>query len=100
MENQPIYCGSGKTKQGKYGEFFSISICLSDLPKEHITESKNGKKYINLNVNRKQQPDQYGKDLSVQVDTWKPDPAKATPPPAHTPKQEYSTPDSSDHLPF
>jgi hypothetical protein len=96
MENQTIYCGSGKTKQGKFGEFFSISICLSDLPKEHITEAKNGKKYVNLNVNRKKEADQYGKDLSVQVDTWKPDPAKA-----HTPKQEYSLPvTDGDDLPF
>ena len=92
--NQTIYCGSGKTKQGKFGEFFSISICLSDLPKEHITEAKNGKTYVNLNLNRKKEADQYGKDLSVQVDTWKPDPAKA-----HTPKQEYAK-DESDTLPF
>jgi hypothetical protein len=94
MENQTIYCGSGKTKQGKFGEFFSISICLSDLPKEHITEAKNGKKYVNLNVNRKKEADQYGKDLSVQVDTWKPEPK-----PAYTPKQEYAK-DESDTLPF
>ena len=101
MENQTIYCGSGKTKQGKFGEFFSISICLSDLQKEHITEAKNGKKYINLNVNRKQQPDQYGKDLSVQVDTWKPEPNKPTQS-AHTPKQEYhaTVTDDFDKLPF
>jgi hypothetical protein len=96
MENQTIYCGSGKTKQGKFGEFFSISICLSDLPKEHITEAKNGKKYINLNVNRKKEADQYGKDLSVQVDTWKPEPKQA-----HVPKQEYSAPsEQDDDLPF
>ena len=74
MENKTIYCGSGKTQSGKYGEFFKVSICLSDLPKEHITEAKNGKKYINLAINRKKEPDQYGKDLSVAVDTWKPEP--------------------------
>jgi hypothetical protein len=74
MENKTIYCGSGKTQQGKYGEFFKVSICLSDLPAEHITTAKNGKKYINLAINKKQAPDQYGKDLSVQVDTWKPEP--------------------------
>jgi hypothetical protein len=74
MENKTIYVGSGKTQQGKYGEFFKVSICLSDLPNEHITEAKNGKKYINLAINRKKEPDQYGKDLSIQVDTWKPEP--------------------------
>jgi hypothetical protein len=74
MENKTIYVGSGKTQSGKYGEFFKISICLSDLPKEEIREATNKKKYINLVINKKQQPDQYGKDLSVQVDTWKPEP--------------------------
>jgi hypothetical protein len=76
MENKTIYVGSGKTQSGKYGEFFKVSICLSGLPKEFITEAKNGKKYINLTINRKKEADQYGKDLSVQVDTWKPEPKK------------------------
>jgi len=95
---QTIYCGSGKTKEGKFGEFFSISICLSDLPKEHISEAKNGKKYINLNINRKKEPDQYGKDLSVQVDTWKPTPQAM----AHAPKPQYSAPQDEEdsQLPF
>ena len=73
MSDQKIYVGSGKTQSGKFGEFYKVSICLSDLPAEHITTAKNGKKYINLAVNKKQAPDQYGKDLSVQVDTWKPE---------------------------
>lgn len=72
MNNEKIYCGSGKTKTGQYGEFFGVSICLDDIPSEHITTAKNGKRYVNLNINKKQAPDQYGKDLSVQVDTWKP----------------------------
>jgi hypothetical protein len=91
MENKTIYVGSGKTQQGKYGEFFKVSICLSDLPKEFITEAKNGKKYINLAINKKQQPDQYGKDLSVAVDTWKPE-AKQEPAPvkAQPVQEDYS----------
>jgi hypothetical protein len=88
MENKTIYVGSGKTQQGKYGEFFKVSICLSDLPKEFITEAKNGKKYINLAINKKQQPDQYGKDLSVQVDTWKPEPKQEPAPVKAQPVQE------------
>jgi hypothetical protein len=101
METKTIYCGSGKTKTGKFGEFFSVSICLSDLPAEHITTANNGKKYINLNINKKQQPDQYGKDLSVQVDTWKPE-SKPAPIEAHTPKQTYQATVSNegDTLPF
>ena len=69
MSEKKIFCGSGTSKSDGWQK---ISICLSDLPKEYMTTAKNGKVYINLNVNKKQQPDQYGKDLSVSVDTWKP----------------------------
>lgn len=73
MSEQKIYVGSGQSKSGNYGEFFKVSICLSDLPKDFITTAKNGKKYINLNISKKKEADQYGKDLSVVVDTWKPE---------------------------
>ena len=69
MSEQKIYCGSGQTKNDGW---LKVSICLSDLPKEFITTAKNGKKYINLNINKKKEADQYGKDLSVSVDTYKP----------------------------
>jgi hypothetical protein len=69
---EKIYCGSGKTKSGQYGEFYAISICLDDLPNEHITTAANGKEYINITVSKKKETDQYGKDLAVTVDTWKP----------------------------
>jgi hypothetical protein len=98
MENKTIYCGSGKTQSGKYGEFFKVSICLSDLPKEFITEAKNGKKYINLTINRKKEADQYGKDLSVQIDTWKPE-AKQEPAPIKA-QASISQFDEDGQLPF
>ena len=63
-----IYVGSGKSSN--YG--VNISVCLTDLPKEHIFEY-NGKKYIKLTVNEKREVDQYGKTHSVSVNTWKPD---------------------------
>jgi len=79
MEKQNrIYCGSGK-KAEKF-DIFNISVCLSDLPKEFITEAKNKngvvKKYIKLKVVGKREPDQYGKTHSVEVDTWKPEEKK------------------------
>ena len=94
MNNEKIYCGSGKTKTGQYGDFYSVSICLSDLPKEHITTAKNGKKYVNVVINKKRETDQYGKDLSVTVDTWKPEP-KTEPQ-----KPSVNSFDDSDNLPF
>ena len=69
MSQEKIYCGSGK--ETKYG--INFSVCLSDLPKEWITEGKNGKKYINLQLNKKREVDQWGKTHSVTVNTWKPD---------------------------
>jgi hypothetical protein len=74
MEKQNrIFCGSGK-KANNY-DILNISVCLSDLPKEFITEAKNKngvvKKYIKLKVVGKREPDQYGNTHSVEVDTWK-----------------------------
>ena len=74
-ESNTIYAGSGKQITGQYGTFRAITINLSDLPKEFIFEYK-GKKYIKLNVSDKKQPDDYGKDVSVSVNTWKPDAEK------------------------
>ena len=67
-----IYCGSGK-EVGQYGQI-SIGVCLTDIPKEHMTKAKNGKFYVNLKVSKKKQADQFGKTHSVEVDTWKPEP--------------------------
>ena len=70
--SEKIYCGSGKKKESQYGIFRSITINLTDLPKEHMFKY-NDKTYIKLNVNDKREVDQYGKDLAVTIDTWKPE---------------------------
>ena len=99
MSEQKIYCGSGVTKNDGWQK---VSICLSDLPKEYMTTAKNGKIYINLNINKKKEADQYGKDLSVSVDTWKPTPqGQASPlPPAPAKVQTPVHEVESDTLPF
>ena len=74
-ETKTIYAGGGKQVKGQYGTFRAITVNLSDLPKEHIFEY-NGKKYIKLNVSDKQEADNYGKDVSVSVNTWKPEKEK------------------------
>lgn len=65
-----IYVGKGKAS--KFGTRFSI--CIDDLPPEHITTAQNGKKYINLEIKEMKQPDKWGKTHTVTVDTWKPEP--------------------------
>jgi hypothetical protein len=69
-QEKKIYCGSGR----KIKDYVrAVSICLDDYPQEFINEYK-GKKYIKLNVVDKKEKDQYGKDIYVTVDTWKPEP--------------------------
>jgi hypothetical protein len=68
MEEKKTFVGNGKKK---FDNLRSVSICLTDLAQEHIFEY-NGKKYIKLNVHDKKEVDQYGKDVNVSIDTWKP----------------------------
>lgn len=75
-EQKTIYAGNGKKINSTYGTFRSVSVCLTDLPQEHMSKGKNGKTYITLNVNDKDQVDQYGNDVVVSVNTFKPDPNK------------------------
>ena len=37
-----------------------------------------GKKYVKVNINIKDEVDQFGKDVSITVDTWKPDSEKSS----------------------
>jgi hypothetical protein len=97
MSEQKIYCGSGQTKNDGWQK---VNICLSDLPKEYITTAKNGKKYISLNINKKKEADQYGKDLAVSVDTWKPTPQEQAPAPAMPPAPTIIDDLQSGELPF
>jgi hypothetical protein len=68
-EEKTIYIGNGQKK----GEtWLNASVCLSNIPKEHTFEY-NGKKYMKVNINIKDELDQYGNDVSISVDTWKPE---------------------------
>ena len=65
---QTVYCGSGKKMKD---DWFTITINPDKL-KDYIEEF-NGNRFIRLNVNVKSEPDQYGKDVSVSVNQYKPD---------------------------
>lgn len=45
----------------------NLSICLSDIPKEAIKQSTNGKKYLSLTVQDLRETDEYGNTHSVSV---------------------------------
>lgn len=67
--SEKIYIGNGKKQKDNW---LKSSLCLSNIPQEHIFEF-NGKKYVKVDINIKDQEDQYGKNVSISVDTWKPD---------------------------
>ena len=74
MAEEKIYVGNGVSKFD--GDMVSCSLCLTDLPQEHMFEYK-GKKYGKLNVcSKKAGADEYGKTHYVTVDTYKPDQPK------------------------
>jgi len=45
----------------------TMSICLSDIPKERILKHQNGKLYLNLATYDLDSPDQYDNDFSVSI---------------------------------
>jgi hypothetical protein len=63
-----IYCGSGKKRNDTW---ISATINIDKI-QEHIQEY-NGSKFIKVNINLKNEPDQYGKDVSISIYTWKPE---------------------------
>jgi hypothetical protein len=65
-----------KLGQGKKinDTFFSSSICITDALL-HAYEY-NGKKYVNVNISVNANPDKYGKQVYINLNTWKPDGSK------------------------
>jgi len=67
------YVGNGK-ENGDYG-IINVSVCLSDVNQQDITEYE-GKKYLRLSVGRKREVDQYGKTHSVWINDYVPNSQK------------------------
>ena len=87
MKEKTVYVGSGKTMSDKW-----LKVTINpDKLKDYIEDYK-GNKFIRLSINIKDEADQYGKDVSVSVDTWKPE-EKAV----QKPVQQI---ESDDDLPF
>lgn len=45
----------------------TLSICLTELPKERILKHSNGKLYLNLSTYDFDEPDRFGHDFSVSL---------------------------------
>ena len=70
MSNEKIYVGGAKEKNGNFGVFHSISFSAQDL--EVLKQNLNSKGYVNLNMNQRRTPSQYGQTHSLTIDTWEP----------------------------
>lgn len=84
--SEKIYCGGGKKKKDNWR---SISVNITKAM-AHAKKSKSGDLWVNLNISDRDQPDQYGKDVTVTVDTWEP---------TNTPSHSTQATDNND-LPF
>ena len=71
-----IFCGSGREVSFDNGSsIVNVTLNLAEL-KEHIYDY-NGKKYVNLTVGARKEPDQFGKTHYVKINTFKPEEKKA-----------------------
>ena len=78
MSNQEkIYVGGAKEKTGNYGVFHSISFSAQDVAT--LQANLNAKGYVNLNMNQRQSPSQFGQTHSLVIDTWQPTPQSQAP---------------------
>ena len=67
-EKKTKYCGSGKRQNEKW---IKATVNVAKI-KDHI-EDFNGNKFVRLNINIKDEKDQYGKDVSISIDEWQPE---------------------------
>jgi hypothetical protein len=51
----------------KQGKKRSLSICVSDIPKERILKHENGKMYMNIETWDYDEPDKYDNDFSISM---------------------------------
>ena len=95
MSNYPpqekIFVGNGVQK---FDNMVECSICLSDIPAEHVFKGNNGKTYCKVKVVTRREPDQYGKTHYVELDTYKPQQQQQpqAPPQPQYPQQQAPAP--------
>jgi hypothetical protein len=84
---QQVRLGSGKKRTASW---MTSSICISDAEAHAYTY--NGKKYVNLNINIFDEPNKFGKDVSITLNQYEKDGA--------VPKANAFDTAPVDNLPF
>jgi hypothetical protein len=88
MDTKPkVRLGNGKKRSESW---LTAAICISDAEANAYTY--NGKKYVNVNVNIYDKPNEYGKDVAITLNEYKKDEA--------IPKANAFTPEPVEDLPF
>ena len=67
-KEKKVYCGSGKKRTDNWAKA-TINI---DKIKNHIEEYK-GTKFVRVNINFEDKVNEYGKDVLISIDKWKPE---------------------------
>ena len=73
-----IWCGRAKEIEGKFGIFYSLNICLDDIPQEHTFTSRGGKRYARVNMSLLRQRDDDGNTHTLSVNTFMPAQSEGT----------------------
>lgn len=92
MNNEKTtYVGSGKKQSDSW---LKVTVNVDKI-KDYVEEYK-GHKFVRLNINLKDQLDQYGKDVSISIDKWEPQPQQSAP----AQNNNYYEDEAQDDLPF
>lgn len=95
MSEKAIFCRSGKKQNDTW-----LKVTINpDKLRDHIQEYE-GSRFIKLNINIKPEKDQYGKDVQITVDTWKPEKQELKPEPKDYPEENSPQSEVGDDLPF
>lgn len=70
MDNKTVYLGNAQKKNENW---FKGYLKINELKKAIEVQERYGSNFLNININIRDQVDQYGNQMSISLDTWKPD---------------------------
>jgi len=53
------------------GKLIKLSVCLTSIPKDKILNHANGKQYVSIDCWVNDEPDKFGKDVSLNIQQTK-----------------------------
>jgi hypothetical protein len=96
MNNEKTtYVGSGKKQSDSW---LKVTVNVDKI-KDYVEEYK-GHKFVRLNINLKDQLDQFGKDVSISIDKFEPQQQDSAPAQKRPGHQDEAQDEAQDDLPF